>query len=63
MAHLKQEYYEVFSFIVHMKRNTKEIVFWLFRTAMTIGCFPEPVFFVKYLNTFIFAKWSDTMYT
>lgn len=53
---MKQEYYEVFHFIAHMKRNTKEIVFCLFRTAMTMGCFPEPVFFVKYLNTFIFAK-------
>lgn len=29
---------------------------------MAIGCFPGPVFFVKCLNTFIFAKWSDTIY-
>lgn len=62
VAHPKQEYDEVFSVRVCMKKNIKEIVFCLFRTAMAIGCFPAPVFFIKCLNTFILAERSDTMY-
>lgn len=60
VAHFKQEYDGVFSVRVHMKKI--EIVFCSFRTAMAMGCFPAPLFFIKCLNAFIFTKWSDSMY-